>query len=117
MRINEASQEILEKLWTTLEEDNKDNIHIADLGLDKQTSELNGLIDAKLVSISSDILELTSQGRREAEIAIRRHRLAERLLNDVLETKQNVLEENACEFEHFIHEGIDENICTLLGHP
>ncbi|MEK7395965.1 MAG: metal-dependent transcriptional regulator [Candidatus Poribacteria bacterium] len=117
MRINEASQEILEKLWTALEEDNKDNIRISDLGLDKKTSELNELIDAKLVSTSSDILELTSQGRREAEIAIRRHRLAERLLNDVLETKQNVLEENACEFEHFIHEGIDENICTLLGHP
>ncbi len=117
MKISESSQEILEKLWTALEEDNKDNIRVTDLGLDNDTSELNELVDSKLISISGDTLELTSQGRREAEIAIRRHRLAERLLNDVFETKNNVLERNACEFEHFIHEGIDENICTLLGHP
>jgi len=87
------------------------------LGLDKQTPELNELVDLKLSSISGDLLKFTPQGRKEAEGAIRRHRLAERLLNDVLETKHNVLEENACKFEHLIYEGIDENICTLLGHP
>ena len=117
MEISEVSQEILEKLWTTLEEEKKDSISITDLGLDNQPPELHELVDLKLVSIFGDLLELTPQGRKEAEGAIRRHRLAERLLNDVLETKHSVLEENACKFEHLIYEGIDENICTLLGHP
>jgi len=104
------------KLWTALEEGNKDSISINDLGLDKQAPELRELIDLKLVSPSDNLLELTPRGRREAEGAIRRHRLAERLLNDVLETKQDI-DENACRFEHLIYEGIEENICTLLGHP
>lgn len=117
MKLSESSQEILEKLWTLTNEENKEIINISDLGLDKQSPELNELIDHKLVSTSGDLLELTPYGQAEAESAIRRHRLAERLLNDVLETKHNILEENACKFEHLIHEGIEENICTLLGHP
>ena len=117
MKLSESSQEILEKLWTITNEEHKDIININDLGLNKQSPELQELIDLKLVSTSGDFLELTSYGRAEAESAIRRHRLAERLLNDVLETKHSILEENACKFEHLIHEGIEENICTLLGHP
>ena len=116
MKLSEATQEILEKLWTALEEENKDSISINDLGLDKQSPELRELVDLKLVSPSDNLLELTPKGRREAEGAIRRHRLAERLLNDILETKQDI-DENACRFEHLIYEGIEENICTLLGHP
>ncbi len=117
MKLSESSQEILEKLWAITNEENKDIINVSDLGLNKQSSELHELIDLKLVTISGDFLELTSHGQAEAESAIRRHRLAERLLNDVLETKHNILEENACKFEHLIHEGIEENICILLGHP
>jgi len=117
MRISEGSQEILEKLWIAIEEEKKDKVSINDLGLDKQSPQLQELIDDKLISISDDFLKFTPQGYKEAETAIRRHRLAERLLNDVLETKHSVLEENACEFEHFIHEGTEESICTLLGHP
>lgn len=117
MNLSESSQEILEKLWTMTNEENKDIININDLELNKQSPELRELVDLKLVSTSGDFLELTSYGRAEAESAIRRHRLAERLLNDVLETKHSILEENACKFEHLIHEGIEESICTLLGHP
>ncbi len=117
MKLSESSQEILEKLWTLTNEGKKDVININDLELNEQSSELRELIDLKLVSTSGDLLELTSYGHAEAESAIRRHRLAERLLNDVLETKHNILEENACKFEHLIHEGIEENICILLGHP
>lgn len=117
MELSENSQEILEKLWTALEEEQRDSTSISELGLDEQTSGLGELIDRKLVSTSGDLLELTAEGRREAERAIRRHRLAERLLNDVLATKHHALEENACKFEHLLHEGIGDSICTLLGHP
>lgn len=117
MELNEISQEILENLWTALEEEERENISINELGLDKQKSPLSELSARKFILISGDLLELTAEGRREAENAIRRHRLAERLLNDVLATKHHLLEEKACRFEHLLYEGIDDSICTLLGHP
>ena len=117
MELSEDAQEILEKLWTALEEERRDSATINDLELGKQASGLTELMDRKYVLASGDLLELTAEGRKQAEIAIRRHRLAERLLNDVLATKHNALEENACKFEHLLHEGIDDSICILLGHP
>jgi DtxR family Mn-dependent transcriptional regulator len=39
------------------------------------------------------------------------------LLYDVLEVGKDDLEASACKFEHSITEGIEERICTLLGHP
>lgn len=117
MELSEISQEILEKLWTAIEEEQRESININELGLNKQTSNPSELVDRKLVLTSGDLLELTAEGRREAENAIRRHRLAERLLNDVLATQHHLMEENACKFEHLLYEGIDDSICTLLGHP
>jgi len=117
MELSEISQEVLEKLWTALEEEQKNSISINDLGLNEQKSRLNELVGSKLVLISGNLLELTTEGRKEAESAIRRHRLAERLLNDVLATQHHLIEENACKFEHLLYEGIDDSICTLLGHP
>lgn len=117
MELSETSQEILEKIWTVLEDEQRDTVKVNELGLNKKSPELSELINRRLVSISGELLELTAEGRSEAEKAIRRHRLAERLLNDVLATKHHLLEEKACRFEHLLHEGIDENICTLLGHP
>jgi DtxR family Mn-dependent transcriptional regulator len=60
---------------------------------------------------------LTSKGRAQAAPVIRRHRLAERLMFDVLNVDVDVMEDAACEFEHVIAEGITNAICTLLGHP
>ena len=48
---------------------------------------------------------------------IRRHRIAERLLKDVLNMEEPQSEEEACTFEHNITPGIVDSICTLLGHP
>ena len=48
---------------------------------------------------------------------MRRHRLAERLLTDVLSTPEALMDEQACRFEHVLVDGVAESICTLLGHP
>ena len=53
----------------------------------------------------------------DARLIIRRHRLAERLLNDVLEVKEDTMDSSACKFEHFLDEEVTTSICTLLGHP
>jgi DtxR family Mn-dependent transcriptional regulator len=60
---------------------------------------------------------LTTLGRQTAEEIVRRHRLAERLVVDVLGMTLEESEADACEFEHLLARGVTEAICTLLGHP
>ena len=60
---------------------------------------------------------MTRKGKEEAKSCIRRHRLAERLFTDVLDLKGTLVHDTSCKFEHLLHKGLDENICTLLGHP
>ncbi len=60
---------------------------------------------------------LTDRGRAEAAVLARRHRLAERLLHDVLRVADEATESTACEFEHFLEAEVIDSICTLLGHP
>jgi DtxR family Mn-dependent transcriptional regulator len=60
---------------------------------------------------------LTPTGKTQAAMAIRRHRLAERLLADVLTTEETLVDDRACGLEHALFDGVDESICTLLGHP
>ncbi|MCL4872683.1 metal-dependent transcriptional regulator [bacterium] len=62
-------------------------------------------------------ITLTPAGERLAEAAIRRHRLAERLLTEVLAMDEENLEQNACSFEHTLSPEVTDSICTLLGHP
>jgi len=65
----------------------------------------------------SGALALTSDGYEKSRQIIRCHRLAERLLADVLGMKPKETEEGACDFEHVIVPEIADSICTLLGHP
>ena len=60
---------------------------------------------------------LTKKGNIEAQGAIRRHRLAEKLLINVLGMKTEDVEDAACGFEHHIDEKVEEKLCTLLNHP
>lgn len=59
----------------------------------------------------------TEKGYDKAKLLVRSHRLAERLLTDVLNMKIDHAETGACEFEHIIVPEIVDAICTLLGHP
>ncbi len=60
-------------------------------------------------------LLLTEGGKDYTKRLIRAHRLAERLLNDVLGLRD--YEVGACEFEHIMNREILDGLCTLLGHP
>ena len=61
--------------------------------------------------------KLTEKGLKTAQNLVRLHRLAERMLSDLLETSDDEVERSACRFEHIISEEVEEAICTLLGHP
>lgn len=62
-------------------------------------------------------VEFTDAGYRRAYDLARRHRLTERLLVDVLGMDRAKVDTEACALEHIISKELEENICTLLGHP
>ncbi len=70
-----------------------------------------------LVTSDKDSIKFTNRGEIKAKDVIRRQRLAERLLVDVLELNRNQMDTSACEFEHILSKEVEESICTLLGHP
>jgi len=112
MRIGENAQEILERLWMA-QEDGKAGLALADPDLEG----IDELVEGGWVVRDETGWKLTQAGAPEAALAIRRHRLGERLLADVLRAEDELLEEQACRLEHALFDGLDESICTLLGHP
>lgn len=76
------------------------------------------LVQEKLIEVSNNEVILTREGEVIAKSITRRHRLAERLLVDILEQKkEDVIHQVACDFEHIISKDVEIAICTLLGHP
>ncbi|MFL6162330.1 MAG: metal-dependent transcriptional regulator [Jatrophihabitantaceae bacterium] len=71
-----------------------------------------------LVHVESDRhLVLTETGRRRAVAVMRKHRLAERLLSDVIGLEWEQLHIEACRWEHVMSEAVERRILTLLDHP
>jgi len=60
---------------------------------------------------------LTELGQTEAETMVRRHRLAERLLIDILGLDWADVHEEAHRFEHAISPRVEERILAVLGDP
>jgi DtxR family Mn-dependent transcriptional regulator len=114
MTLTDRAEEIMESLWIELIENKKES---CDVSILKDHDSLKELADTGYVKIEKDRLTLTNKGEEEAKNCIRRHRLAERLFADILDVKGRSVHENSCKLEHMLHKGLDENICTLLGHP
>src|SRR5256885_10872335 len=60
---------------------------------------------------------LTDSGHARAETMVRRHRLAERLLIDILGIDWADVHEEAHRFEHAISPRVEERILAVLGDP
>jgi len=93
--------------------------------IDALKNAMNSNFDAAIVDELSvdDMVKLTDEGEKirltekgevYARQLIRAHRLAERLLYDVI---GGDFESGACEFEHTVTPELVDSICTLLGHP
>jgi DtxR family Mn-dependent transcriptional regulator len=71
-----------------------------------------------LVKVEGDRrLELTPEGRTHATRVMRKHRLAERLLVDVIGLEWEFVHEEACRWEHVISEAVERRLIEVLGHP
>jgi DtxR family transcriptional regulator, Mn-dependent transcriptional regulator len=62
-------------------------------------------------------LELTQEGRRQATSVMRKHRLAECLLIDVIGMEWEEVHIEACRWEHVMSDSVERRIATLLGSP
>ncbi len=62
-------------------------------------------------------LELTDEGLRLATRVMRKHRLAERLLTDVIGLDWELVHAEACRWEHVMSETVERRLIELLDHP
>ncbi|MCX5897745.1 MAG: metal-dependent transcriptional regulator [Proteobacteria bacterium] len=105
MQRSHEIEEVLETLWIRSQEKNEQSIDCMALHL-KDASILGEMKEQALVMVKNGIVGLTAKG------------LAELLLTDIIDVKSDALvHETACGFEHLLRKGIDDKICTLLGHP
>jgi DtxR family transcriptional regulator, Mn-dependent transcriptional regulator len=71
-----------------------------------------------LVVVAGDRhLELTEPGRARAVSVMRKHRLAERLLVDVIGLEWEFVHAEACRWEHVMSEAVERKLVTLLDNP
>jgi DtxR family transcriptional regulator, Mn-dependent transcriptional regulator len=76
------------------------------------------LEDQGLLRLREDrTVGLTDDGRERAEHVMRKHRLAERLLVDVLGIEHEHVHEEACRWEHVISDRVEAKLVEFLGNP
>jgi DtxR family transcriptional regulator, Mn-dependent transcriptional regulator len=62
-------------------------------------------------------LQLSDEGRKLATAVMRKHRLAECLLVDVIKLDYADVHEEACRWEHVMSEAVERKLLILLGNP
>ena len=117
MKLSEKAEEILEAMWIAAEEEGQGFAEMEKIGVaadDPAFKELTGLA---FIEIKEGRLYFRPEGKQEGRSTIRRHRLAERLMMDVLNIRGESGDSKACQFEHLLNEGVDARVCTMLNHP
>ena len=69
------------------------------------------------VDVHDRFVTLTDKGRQRAASVVRKHRLAERLLTDIIGLEWHKTHAEACRWEHVISDEVEDRLVTLLGNP
>lgn len=117
MKLSEKAEEILESLWVAVEEDGAAFLDPEKLGFPADDPAYAELTGHAMIEIRQGMIYFRPEGLNEGKMTIRRHRLAERLMMDVLNIRGDDGEFKACQFEHLLNEGADVKVCTMLNHP
>lgn len=116
-----AFEEYCEAIWELAEDDIAviqariaERLEVSRPAVSEMIRRLDGegLVDSDGSSIS-----LTTDGRKLAERVVRRHRLAERFLTDVLKLSWAEAHQEAGKWEHVISDTVEGAIDRLLGSP
>lgn len=120
MPIEQDIEEILERMWVLREQAVSVPLDLGDgeLNFEPSAAIAEAVRRGWLIRSATD-LALTPEGAVRAAAVIRRHRLAERLLFDVIQVDHEAMEAGACELEHshILSEEATDRVCAFLGHP
>lgn len=117
MKLSEKAEEILEAMWIAMEEEGQAFLDPEKTGIPADDPAFGELTSHALIELRQGMLYFRPEGRDEGRMTIRRHRLAERLMMDVLNIRGEDGDHRACQFEHLLNEGVDAKVCTMLNHP
>ncbi|MEY2966722.1 MAG: hypothetical protein RLY50_772, partial [Actinomycetota bacterium] len=75
------------------------------------------MTDEGLVVVNDSRISLTVAGQRLAERVVRRHRLAERFMTDILGLSWALAHREAGKWEHVLSDEVEEAMSRVLGNP
>jgi DtxR family Mn-dependent transcriptional regulator len=119
---SESTEEYLEALFKLSRSDGgitvgrlAEELHVAPSSVSQM---LVRLAEEGLVVRGADgTPQLTVQGEHEGALLVRRHRLSERLLSDLLDLPWDKVHEEACKMEHALSPEVEARLADRLGHP
>ena len=117
MKLSEKAEEILEELWIAVEEKGRGYLELDRVGVEPDDPAYAELAALAFIEVKNGSVYFRQEGKAEGRQTVRRHRLAERLMMDVLNIRGEDGDRKACQFEHLLNEGVDTKICTMLNHP
>ncbi len=116
-----AFEEYCEAIWELAEDDIDviqariaERLEVSRPAVSEMVRKLDG---EGLVSTEGNRIVLTDDGRRLAERVVRRHRLAERFIVDVLGLSWAVAHQEAGKWEHVMSTEVEEALERVLGMP
>ena len=121
MEINETMEEILENLAAIYEETGdvgriilarKVDISVKDLK--QYLEEMEGM---KYLKLEKDHVVPTKKGLRIGRKIVRKHRLLESFLHNVLGISKDKVHNEACRLEHALSDEAEAALCRYLKHP
>jgi len=117
-----AREEVLEELWTMSESGAAATVSVLTqtihAGPDASwAGVVQELVEEGMVELHAGSVVLTGTGTALAREVVRRHRLAEVLLHQVLELPMEETESHACRVEHILSGQVTDAVCSFLGHP
>ncbi len=117
--LDKDTEEVLELIWVTIESGEPAEMErvLRESGVSEVDKHIGVLSQEGLIEISGPRISMTTRGEELGRGVVRRQRLAEWLLSNVLELEREHWEGTACEFEHILSSEVTESICTFLGHP
>ena len=126
----EHIEELLELCWTAAEDQlvrlDRDRLpaqllcflpHPIEPNNDAQQDTIDAMVQQELLLADGRLIQLSPEGVRQAQTIVRRHRLTEVLLHNVLDVSEASMESTACQVEHILNPEVTEAVCTFLGHP
>lgn len=125
---DEMVDEFMECLWIMEERGGTDKRSSAALcGMAVEEGAADNSVSARavlsqvekdgFVIFKGEEIEFTQAGRDRARNIIRRKRLAEKLLAEVLSVDAGEIRSTACRFEHILSPEVTNSVCSFLGHP